>query len=514
LGNRQRSGSIQVSDPHPATITAASIALSGTDAIAQGNLKSRLLPITSPIRNAGVYHVATGRWTRGGALANGTGPVTLYNNSCSGVYFATMLSTESWQHRSRIPSNDDDATPVPTTDSVFYGTTNSNHRYDERPGCSTQYVVNGFEVAYCSSHGGTQTWTYQFAHRYTACGATDMIPNFTITVTGLPGGTSVGGQNCWIVGVDVSNETGSNITLSADGNGTYEGPSTSDQFGFSMQVSPAIASDFTGPIIVGNFTWTGLTGSGTAGGETPCTGTDGTIWDSTIVGAGPTPAGETLGTGMSSNDFFRMAGGPVSGSSGPGCYFFGGNPHADFYLKLYEVNPCGGEAQIHLCAPGVGGIITCPCGNPQVPAGATSGCNNFAGGGTGGAIMSDSGVAQTNANDTVAFRLVAGVASSFTVLFQGTTNTVNARSGAGVRCVGGSPTRLYKGNQSSGAIDFPNNGVSVHLQSQAKGYTIAAPIALYYYCAYRNSAANGQPGCPGLTFGFNTSDASAIAWFP
>jgi hypothetical protein len=479
-------------------------------ASAQGDLKSRLLPITSPIRNAGVYHVATGRWTRGATIGNGTGLSTLYDNSCTPVYFGGMQSTDKWQHRSRLPSNDTDATPAPTTDSVFYGTTDSNHRYDERPGCSNQYMIYGFEVGYCSSHVGSVTWTYQFARSYTACAAADMVPNFTFTVTGMPGGTSAGGQNCWTVDIDVSNENGGlNMWLSADGNGTYEGPSTSDQFGWSFNVTPAFALDATGPIIAGNFTWTG---GGRFGVHTPCTGTDGTVWDSNFVGTGPTPAGETLGTGMSSSDFFRFISPNLP--SGPGCYYFGGKPHADFYLKLFGSSYCNGPDYTHFCAPGVGGIVTCPCGNPQVPAGSTKGCNNFAGGGTGGAIMSASGEAFTDPNDWLSFEIFAGIGSNVTVLFQGTTNSTNTRSGAGVRCGGGNLRRLYKGNQSSGAIGFPNNGVSVHVQSQAKGYTIAAPITLFYYSAYRNSEANGQPGCPGLSFGFNTTNAVSVGWIP
>ncbi len=478
-------------------------------ATAQGDLKSRLMPITSPLRRAGVYHVATGEWARGATLANGSGPAVLYNNTCATVYFTGILSTEKYQHRSRIPSNDGDSTPAPTTDSVYYGTTDSNHRYDERPGCSNQYTINGFEVAYCSSHPGALTWTYQFAHSYTACGAASMIPNYTITVTGMPGGTSAGNQACWLVGIDVSNEAGSNFVLSADGNGTYEGPSTADQFGWSFNVTPAIAADFTGPLIAGDYTW--IPSHGPA---LPCTGTDGSVWDSTpVVGNGPTPAGETLGTGMASNDFYRLDG-VALGPSGPGCYFFGGNPHADFYLKLYGVSTCVVDPVVKFCAPGVGGIVSCPCGNGQVPAGATKGCNNFAGGGTGGALMAGSGNAVTNAGDTLEFDITAGVGSNVTVLFEGTTNTVNTRSGAGIRCVGGTLKRLYKGNQASGAIVFPNNGVPVHVQSQAKGYTIVAPITLHYYCAYRNSAANGQPGCPGLNFGFNTTNAGSVLWTP
>jgi len=237
------------------TLTTA--ALLCATASAQGSLKSRLLPITSPIKRAGVYHVATGTWTRGASLANGVGPGLLYSNTCSTVYFAGMLSTERWQHRSRLPGNDADATPAPTTDSVFYGTANPNHRYDERPGCSNQYTVNGFEFAYCTSHRGQVTWTWQFAHSYTACAASDMVPDYTFTLTGMPGGAQSGGQSCYIIDIDVSDQNGSDMVLSADGNGTYEGPSTSDQFGVSFGVSPVVTADFTGPIIAGNFTWTG-----------------------------------------------------------------------------------------------------------------------------------------------------------------------------------------------------------------------------------------------------------------
>ncbi len=491
-------------------------AASCSPAFAQSNVKSQLLPVTAPIRHAGVYHVATGSWTRGATLANGTGPSVLYNNSCSIVYFTGLISTEKWQHRSRIPSNDADATPAPTTDSVFYGTTNSNHRYDERPGCSSQYTVNGFEFAYCSSHRGTVTWTWQFAHSYTACDAADMVPDYTFTLTGMPGGTQTGSQSCYIIDIDLSDETGRNMILSADGNGTYEGPSTSDQFGVSFQVSPAVYTDFTGPIIAGNFTWTG---GGSLGQHTPCTGTDGTVWDSPFSpGCGPVPAGEIYGTGMASNDFFRVAGGPVSRPNGPGCYSFGGNPHADFYLRMFGANGCpGGCTYTPFCAPGVGGIVTCPCGNPQIPPGATRGCNNFVSNQAGGALLIATGVASPSAVDSLSFNLTSGVAGSVTVLFQGTTNDANARSGAGVRCVGGILKRLYKGNQSGfdwGTIDFPNDDVPVHDRSQAKGYTIVPPTTLYYYCAYRNSAANGRPGCLGLSFGFNTTNAIAVPWTP
>ena len=177
------------------------------------------------------------------------------------------------------------------------------------------------------------------------------------------------------------------------------------------------------------------------------------------------------------------------------------------------VQDCNTPVYVAFCAPGVDGIVPCPCGNPQVPAGSMKGCNNFAGGGSGGATLTATGVSSLSA-DTLGFQLAGGVASNVTVLFQGTGNAANTRSGAGVRCVGGTLKRLYRGQQSAGSIAFPNDGVSVHDASAAKGYVIGAPSTLFYYCAYRNSAANGHPGCPGLGFGFNTTHALAVPWSP
>ena len=485
-----------------------SLALLCAIASAQGNVKPRLLPITAPRKNAGVYHVATGTWTRGAKLENLAGQV-IYDNTCAPIYFTPMLSTERFQHRSRVPSPSG-----PTTDSVFYGTSNWSHRYDERPGCADRYTVTGFEVAYCSAHAGTVDWEHQFASSWTECAASDMVPQYTISLSGLPGGTPTGGLNCWLLDVDLSGMPNGGMELSADGDGSYQGPSTLDQFGWSFgPTSPILPSDLTGPWIAGNFTWTGGPGCEIC---LPCTGTDGTIWDSAIVGAGPTPTSEGEGTGMSSNDFFRDAGGPVTESGGPGCYSFGSTPHADFYLRLLSMEACGPNPLVAFCAPGVAGILTCPCGNPQFPHGSTKGCDNFAfpGHGTGGATLSGLGTANADPSDTLDLDVTDGFGSNVTVLFQGTTNGANTRSGAGVRCVSGTLKRLYKGNQSAGVIQFPNNGVAVHDASSAKGYAIVAPITLYYFAVYRDSTANGHPGCPGTAFGFNTTNAGAVAWAP
>ena len=115
---------------------------------AQQSLRSRLQPITAPIRRAGVYHVATGTWSRNASLANVTGPDTIYNNTCAAIYYSRMQQGDVFQHHSRIPS-----TTGPTTPSVFYGPP----RKDEAPGCRDAYTVDGFETGYCSSSTSTDS---------------------------------------------------------------------------------------------------------------------------------------------------------------------------------------------------------------------------------------------------------------------------------------------------------------------------------------------------------------------
>jgi hypothetical protein len=168
------------------------------------------------------------------------------------------------------------------------------------------------------------------------------------------------------------------------------------------------------------------------------------------------------------------------------------------------------------CFPGTGGVMSCPCGNP--PISGTTGCNNFGPnppGGTGGANLASTGVASLS-SDSLQFQVTDEIVntSNVSVLWQGTTTlALGAQAGAGVRCVGGTLKRLYKGNAFSGAIDFPS-GVQddVHTTSAAKGFTIVPPVTLHYYVAYRNAAAGAPCGSP--TLAFNTTNAMSIPWEP
>lgn len=492
------------------SLTTAAVVLLCTGAMAQGDLKSRLIPITAPIKHAGIFHVATGTWTRNASLANVTGPDQIYNNTCMPVYYTLMGKSESYQHRSRIPSPSG-----PTTPSIYYGTAQN----DEAPGCQTSYTVNGYQFAYCSNRStGRVTWTHEFANSYTVCGAGDMIPDYTVVVTGLPVGSTTGGLQCWIVDVDLSGNSGGGIVLSADGDGTYQGPSDVEQFGFSLtQNTPLTGSPpnqvGTGPIIAGDFTWTG---GALVGLLTPCTGTDGTIWDN------PINLGEQ-GTGMASNNFYRIAAtpGPVTVPSGPGCYWFGGNPWGDFWLKLYANAGCPQQSPLTpYCFPGENGIRACTtCSPPNPPSVHGRGCDNY-GQHTGGAQLTATGISSVSA-DTVVFTSSFENNTAFTIIMQGNA-TSNLIFGAGIRCVAGPLQRIYKGPAGSAANGDPPGVIhrpgpadttSVHQASLNRGYDIGlhAPVTLYYLAYYRDPSASAHCG---TTATFNASQSGSMNWVP
>jgi hypothetical protein len=460
-------------------------------ALGQANVRPRLLSITAPVRHAGTFHVATGTWTRKSSLANLVGPDVVYNNTCAAAYFSRQQYGEKWQHRSCLPS------PThPTVPSAYYP-----QRNDEAPGCATSYTIDGFEFAYCSSAGlGTPNhidYLFEFADSYTDCADLDMVATASILLTGLPGGTTTGSQNCWIIDVDLAG-SGQSFVLQADGDGTYSGPSTNEQFGWSL--GPASANvtlaTFTGPIIAGDYTWTGGWVSGVL---TPCTGTDGTLWDS------PVSLIEE-GTGMASNDFFRATGN-ASLPNGPGCYSYGRNPHADFWLKLFGDAGCA-QPMTSLCTPGVAGVIPCPCQNANTAY--DSGCGNFVF--DSGASLSANGTPSLSA-DTLRFATQHEWPEATSALLQGTSVIPGGVVyGQGVRCVAGSLARLYVAGAVGGSISVPRPGdPSVSALSAQRGDTIPAGATRFYLVYYRTPYVQG--GCP-PTSTFNCTQTGSVVWGP
>jgi len=343
-----------------------------------------------------------------------------------------------------------------------------------------------------------------------------MVPDVTFNVTGLPPGTSTGGQLCWTVDVDLDG-AGTSFTLQADGDGTYLGPSTSETFGYSQGPTTAsmTTAQATGPIMVGNFTWTG----GPAHPNLqPCSGTDGTIWDSPINLA-------ESGTGMASNDFFRSTGATVF-PSGPGCYTFGGagsaqNQHSDFWLKLFSNANCTpASPMVQNCFPGTGSVINCPCGQP---ANATGGCANFGATATSGGRLTASGTPSLAADTVVLITTnhrTAPAAGILNVFFASTGTTLpnGVANGAGVRCYNQVLKRLYTGQTSppaSGSLSKPGAGdPSVSARSAALGSAISAGQTRHYFNLYRDQSATAPSACNNTASNVNVTNAGSILWGP
>jgi hypothetical protein len=483
------------------SLTTAAIVLLGASAMAQSELKSRLHPVTSEIKRAGVFNVATGTWTRNVSLANLSGPTKIYNNSCSGAYFGAQINNEKWQHRGRLPS------PTgPSLDSVFYPGNVPAHQFDENTGCRQSYTINGFEFSYCSSKpsgAGLIDYRHQFASQYTSCGLEDMAVRADLLITGLPGGTSTGAQICWIVGIDLA-AASSNFSLLADGNCVYDNGNipANNTFGWSFgPVNGTVtAANATGPVIAGNFTWTG---GPVQGLQTPCTGTDGTIWDAPVNL-------DERGTGMDSQNFFRVTG-TNTAPSGSGCYYFLGTPHADFYLKLFS-GTCTADPLQDFCFPGQAGVATCPCNNPPTSVG--HGCNNFGAGPVESGEISAFGVPSIG-TDTV--KLVStGENNTSTTIFASSLNVIPAglQFGAGQRCVGNPIKRLYTGSASAGTITRPREGVDVnlHTRHQQVSDTLSPGSVRYYLAYYRDPSATGP--CSGAALSFNCTNSGRMVWLP
>jgi hypothetical protein len=163
---------------------------------------------------------------------------------------------------------------------------------------------------------------------------------------------------------------------------------------------------------------------------------------------------------------------------------------------------------VPMCDPGMGGVLACPCGNPQ--AGLNRGCENS--GATTGAALTAVGT-ESLGGDTVVFTTAGERNTALTILLQGTTSiAAGTQYGQGVRCLGGSLRRLYVKSASAGSITAPGMGdLSVSAQSAAKGDTILPGTSRWYLAYYRDPNILG--GCAAV-FTFNATQTGQVDWMP
>jgi Tol biopolymer transport system component len=163
-----------------------------------------------------------------------------------------------------------------------------------------------------------------------------------------------------------------------------------------------------------------------------------------------------------------------------------------------------------LCEPGITGVINCPCSNgPYWP---NRGCDNSAA--TGGASLAVHG-GEYLSSDSIEFATSDELPTALSLLLEGTrVDPSGSIYGQGVRCVGGTTTRLYTRAASNGSItvpDFAAGDPSVHERSAALGDPISAGTTRWYMVAYRDPVVLG--GCPASST-FNSTQTRAITWSP
>jgi hypothetical protein len=423
-------------------------------ASAQQDLSARIRPIAGPVRDAGIYHAATDTWTRKASFA-AIGADVIYDNTAASGYF-TALSGDAYVDEGRLPS------------------TTSPTNLSSRPGCATQYTIDGVQFGYCTDDPAGGGFALAFYETYVACSTVIGVPpQATIAIAG-PGPSGIGAIACWVVTIDLDAPPPTSFVMRADGNGVYNGSDSVDRFGWRIASTlPAGVQFATGPFI--------------AGDPNTALRWDGTRWDNPVNYA-------EAGTGMGTADQFRIE----SGLTTPGCYFFPGTTFASFHLELYA-DACGpGVPPGTTFCFGDGTGQPCPCANHGITG---NGCANslFAT----GANLGLSGLASLS-NDTLVLTTTQTPNSSV-LFFQGTIQQ-NAGAGAafgdGKRCAGGTVIRLGTKSAVANTASYPGAGdPSVSVRGM-----ILAPGVRTYQGWYRNAATY----CTTATF--NLTNGIEIAW--
>jgi hypothetical protein len=284
------------------------------------------IQVKGAIKDAGIYHVATGTWTRAmGQVAN-FGPDTIYSNTAGSNYFT---ATGGAGGAAPMSLNFDEGS-VPSS-------ANSHFPLADRDA----YSVNCFELGYCDFgapvSGG---WEISFYDSYTPC-TFNALPNATFQVTGLPA------NGCWTVAVDLSG--GNEFCLAAESGDGFDNVPELDSFGWSFRYAGSDGSQPAGLLAAGD---PASTDPSWAPGGLPA---DGSGYYRT---AGfPCSSGETTGLLTADSWWLEDPSGVASN-----CFTLGGyanmaacslaaRPYASFYLEL--------QADSAPCVPGIPSASGC-----------------------------------------------------------------------------------------------------------------------------------------------------------
>ncbi len=341
--------------------------------VASAQSAIQAVPLPGAVQHAGIYHVATGTWTRQAASAAATGSDIIYDNTVDSGYFATLGSNIAQGDFSLI-----DAGRLPGPTSAV------------ADGFIETYVVDTLTFGYCTDQvGPTIGATFNLYESYDPCDLILTSPGSPFTLsgtfvgTGLPG-AAAGAVACWTVTLDLAG-SGQEFCMEGEGGDQFpghDGDLMTDSFGVEL-IFNGVAGSNTGPLLAGDPTWTpAVAGALTVGGT-------GTYYDNT----GAATCGNT---GLDTQDFMAIDG-PLAPFP-PRCFFFGGylntngcgnaqnNPHASIYLSFGSavfcdkdpsdgpfcepagVNSSGNAAVLSATATAAGaGVRLNASGGPQLP---------------------------------------------------------------------------------------------------------------------------------------------------
>ena len=293
-----------------ATAWAATVSASAQE------IETSLLTKVTPMQHGGIFHVATGTWTRNVPQAVNLGPDIIYNNT------ANTGGVTSGGIQNQTASFDfADAGIIPSTSNPVAGNRDN-------------YNVNCIEIAYCladdSGATGPLNVEVQLYNQYTTC----QDPASAVNVGGFlgtslpnfdPVTTPAGFLDCWLVEFDLSG--GGEICIKGDGDGVFSGTIDFDQFGIGVRFDPDASGGYVGgipvgPILAGDRDWT----AAAVGGPYGFGGGGDTYY-------GPAETCVPMGGGENSSGFENediwWTGERLATAQPAGCFFFGGyaNPN-------------------------------------------------------------------------------------------------------------------------------------------------------------------------------------------
>ena len=451
-------------------IAASSFALMASAAAQTPQQINSTHKVPGAVKHAGIYHVATGTWTRtgGGAVSNFGASDIVYSNTATSGYFTSAGGNAGFASGSE--NFDEGGLP---------GTTNGNPFTGAGPN-RDEYKINLLSYGYCDlSAPAPSGWTFNFYESYDPC-TVNVSPDASRTVTGFPAG------GCWTIDIDL---TGNEFCLGADGGALAPGWDNDpdfDSFGWSLTYAGTGAAA-AGPLLVGDPVATDPT---YIAGGLPLDGSN------TYYGA--VSACNSLGTGYLTRDFWWLED-PTGASSN--CYFFGGysnnngcggpsNPYASFYMEM-------------LAAPG-------SCGAPTI---GTIYCNSNVNSTGVNTSMSLLGSASAAANDLT---MAAGNLPNNTFgffLYSGTQGfAANPGGSQGNLCLGGAIGRF----QGPGQIKSSGAGSEITLSAAAGEWDLASlPAPTGSTAAMAGDTANFQAWHRDSSGGVavsNFSDGITVIW--